>query len=227
MLQLYKNIKERRLALGLTQTDLALKTGYKDKSMIAKIEAGKVDLSQSKISAFAEALQTTPSVLLGNTVEQQQNLSALDDALFDIVDIIDQAEKGNIIPLPKMRSIPLLGTIACGQPILAQENLEGEVSTPSHVTADFTLRCKGDSMINARIFDGDIVYIRQQETVEDGQIAAVLIDEEATLKRVHFFSDRIVLEAANPLFQPIVLWGEDMSQVRIIGKAVAFTSTIL
>lgn len=132
-----------------------------------------------------------------------------------------------IIPMPDMRTIPLLGSIACGQPILAQENMDGDVLIPSHVSADFALRCKGDSMINARIFDGDIVYIRQQDTVDDGQIAAVLIEEEATLKRVHFFSDRIVLEAANPLFQPIVLWGEDMSQVRIIGKAVAFTSTIL
>ena len=132
-----------------------------------------------------------------------------------------------IIPMPELRTIPLIGTIACGEPILAEENLEGQAFCPENVSADFALRCKGDSMINARIFDGDIVYIRQQDTVEDGQIAAVLIDEEATLKRVHFFPDRIVLEAANPLYPPIVRWGEDMAQVRIIGKAVAFTSTIL
>ena len=81
-------------------------------------------------------------------------------------------------------------------------------------------------MINARIFDGDIVYIRQQDTVESGEIAAVLIDSEATLKRVRLFDDHISLEPENPQYRPIVLWGEEMNTVRILGKAVAFTSTV-
>lgn len=132
----------------------------------------------------------------------------------------------NIIPLPEMRKIPLLGAIACGAPILAEEHIEGEVDIPSHIHADFALTCKGDSMINARIFDGDIVYIRQQDTVESGEIAAVLIDSEATLKRVRLFDDHISLEPENPQYRPIVLWGEDMNTVRILGKAVAFTSTV-
>lgn len=86
--------------------------------------------------------------------------------------------------------------------------------------------CKGDSMINARIFDGDIVYIRQQPTVDNGEIAAVLIDDEATLKRVRLFDDHIVLEPENPLYRPFVYWGEEMNTVRILGKAVAFLSTV-
>ena len=81
-------------------------------------------------------------------------------------------------------------------------------------------------MINARIYDGDIVYIRQQPTVEDGEIAAVLIGDEATLKRVRFFEDHVVLEPENPLYRPLSYWGEEMSTVRILGKAVAFTSKV-
>lgn len=132
----------------------------------------------------------------------------------------------NIIPIPEMRKIPLLGSIACGAPILADEHIEGEVDIPSHVHADFALVCKGDSMINARIFDGDIVYIRQQDMVESGEIAAVLIDNEATLKRVKLLPDRIILSPENPLYDPLVFRGEEMNAVRILGKAVAFTSTV-
>lgn len=132
----------------------------------------------------------------------------------------------NVIPMPVMRSVPLVGTIACGDPILAEQNIEGEVSVPENIHADFALRCQGDSMINARIYDGDIVYIRQQETVDDGEIAAVLIDDDATLKRVHIYDDHIVLEPENPQYRPIVYWGIDMNAVRIIGKAVAFTSVV-
>ena len=132
----------------------------------------------------------------------------------------------NIMPVPEMRRIPLIGAIACGKPILAEEHIEEYVEIPKHVTADFALSCKGDSMINARIFDGDVVYIRQQATVENGEIAAVLIDGEATLKRVKFYEDRIALEPENPTYRPIVLWGEEMNTARILGKAVAFTSAV-
>ena len=132
----------------------------------------------------------------------------------------------NILPMPEMRKIPLLGTIACGAPILAEEHIEDHVDIPKHIHADFALRCKGDSMINARIFDGDIVYIRQQDTVENGEIAAVLVGNDATLKRVKYCEDRIVLEPANPLHDPLVFRGEEMNDVHILGKAVAFTSTV-
>jgi repressor LexA len=128
--------------------------------------------------------------------------------------------------MPEMRQIPLVGTIACGTPITAQENVEGEVDIPDYIHADYALRCKGDSMINARIFDGDIVYIRQQPTVENGEIAAVLIEDEATLKRFRRLEDRIILEPANPLFDSLVYRGSEMEQVHILGRAVAFTSNV-
>ena len=128
--------------------------------------------------------------------------------------------------MPEMGRIPLIGSIACGAPILAEEHIEDYIDIPKHIHADFALTCKGDSMINARIFDGDIVYIRQQDTVDNGQIAAVLIDGEATLKRVRLFDDHISLEPENPQYRPLVYWGEEMNTVRILGKAVAFTSAI-
>ena len=132
----------------------------------------------------------------------------------------------NISPMPEMKQIPLIGSIACGEPILAEEHIEEYINVPRHIHADFALTCKGDSMINARIFDGDMVYIRQQDTVENGEIAAVLIDGEATLKRVQLFEDHISLEPENPQYRPFVYWGEEMNTVRILGKAVAFTSAI-
>ena len=143
-------------------------------------------------------------------------------------DLPDESSElaANIIPMPELRKIPLIGSIACGAPILAQEHIEGDADIPAHIHADFALTCKGDSMINARIFDGDIVYIRQQETVTNGEIAAVLIDTEATLKRVRLFDDHIVLEPENPMYKPLVYWNEEMNTVRILGKAVAFTSAL-
>lgn len=138
----------------------------------------------------------------------------------------DEPLPDNIIPMPKLRRIPLLGTIACGTPIDAQENYDGDVDLPDNIHADFALRCKGDSMINARIYDGDLCYIRKQPVVENGQIAAVLIDGEATLKRVRLFEDHVILEPENPIYRPMAFWGEEMASVTILGLAVAFTSTI-
>ena len=204
----HENIKFLREKQGLSQEELALKVGYRDRSSIAKIEAGLVDLTQSKIAAFASALYVTPAQLMG--IADDDSMSAIP----------------NIIPMPEMRKIPLIGTIACGSPILAQEHIEEYIDIPKHIHADFALTCKGDSMINARIFDGDIVYIRQQESVENGEIAAVLIEDEATLKRVKLYEDHISLEPENPQYRPIVLWGEEMNTIHILGKAVAFTSAV-
>lgn len=132
----------------------------------------------------------------------------------------------NMISVPAMARVPLVGAIACGTPTLAEQNIEGCVDMPEHIRADFALRCKGDSMINARIYDGDIVYIRQQEEVEHGEIAAVLIEDAATLKRVYLYTDHISLEAENPQYRPLVYWGEAMNGIRILGKAIAFTSAV-
>lgn len=141
----------------------------------------------------------------------------------------DKKWPSNLSPLPKMKKIPLVGTIACGQPILAEENITDYIDLPGHIKADYALICKGDSMINAKIADGDIVYIRQQETVENGQIAAVLVDAdqtEATLKRFYFSGGTVTLNAENPAYAPMVYVGEEIEKVHVIGLAVAFTHII-
>lgn len=201
-------IKQARIAAGLTQTELADKIGVKF-AAIHKYETGLiVNLKRDTIEKLASALNVRPTWLMCLDDDSTANLP------------------GNIIPMPKMRRIPLLGTIACGTPITAAENYDGDVDIPDNIHADFALRCKGDSMINARIFDGDICYIRKQDTVENGQIAAVLIDDEATLKRVRIFDDHIILEPENPQYRPLVYWGEEMASVSILGLAVAFTSAV-
>ena len=131
-----------------------------------------------------------------------------------------------IQPMPKLVKKPLLGTIACGEPILAVENIEDYLLVPDNIHCDFLLQCKGDSMTGARILDGDIVGIRQQEDVENGEIAAVLIGDEATLKRVYKRANKLILQAENPAYEPLVYVNGELDEVRIIGKAVYFISTI-
>lgn len=201
-------IKQRRLEVGLTVDQLAEKIG-KNRATVYRYESKEIEkFPIDVLSPLADALHTTPAYLMGWE------------------DSVNAALPENIIPMPETRKIPLVGAIACGEPILAEENIEDYISIPKEIPGDFALTCKGDSMINARIFDGDIVYIRQQDTVENGEIAAVLIDGEATLKRVRLFDDHIILEPENPMYKPLSFWNEEMNTIRILGKAVAFTSAV-
>lgn len=122
-------------------------------------------------------------------------------------------------PLPELERVPLVGRIACGQPITAEENLEGYVSIPAAWHATFTLTCAGDSM-EPSIHDGDLVAIRKDIQVENGQIAAVRIGDEATLKHVYLHSDYIELRPENPSYPSIIRRKEEMNDVTIEGKAV-------
>ena len=206
-METHENIKLIREKMGMSQQALAELTGYKDRSSIAKIEAGLVDLPQSKIALFAKVFNVSPAYLMGLADDSVSSLS-------------------NVMPMPDTYRVPLIGNIACGQPILATENADETVDAPEWVHADFALRCRGDSMINARIFDGDVVYIRRQPQVENGEIAAVRIGDEATLKRVYQANGRVILRAANPLFPDLEYEGSDLEDVQVLGLAVAFTSTI-
>ena len=208
MSSISKRILSRILERGMSYGELSERTGI-PKSALQRYATGQTEkIPINRLRSIAEALDTTASSLMGWEPEESVSLPE------------------NILPLPRMKKVPLLGSIACGAPILAQEHIEDYVEVPAHINADFSLRCKGDSMINARIYDGDIVYIRQQETVESGQIAAALIDGEATLKRVQIHPDRIILEPANPLYDPLVFRREEINSLRILGKAVAFTGAI-
>ena len=204
-------MRELREEIGISMKEAArqLKMPY---TTYVNYEKGFREPNSETLIDIADFFDTSIDYLLFKSNERR---SSRDDTM-----------PNNIIPMPEMRKIPLIGSIACGAPILADEHIEDYIDIPKHIHADFALSCKGDSMINARIFDGDIVYIRKQDTVENGEIAAVLIEDEATLKRVRLFDDHISLEPENPQYRPIVYWGEEMNSVRIIGKAVAFTSCV-
>lgn len=202
-----ERIRSRREALGMTQTELAdaLST---TKQNIYKYENGITsNIPSDKIEAMAEILKTTPAYLMG--WEEETVLPP------------------NIEPLGSMQKIPLVGQIACGTPILAEQNIEDYVDLPGHIRADFALTCKGESMIGAGIRTGDIVYIRKQEEVENGQIAAVMVGgDEATLKRVYTKPGVVQLVAENPNIAPAVFIGKEAEQIHIIGLAVAYTHVL-
>ena len=207
-----QRIKERREQLGLTQEELATITGYKSRSSINKIELDGRGLPQSKIVSFAKALNTTPAYLMGWEDEEKEE---------------EIYKYKNIHPI-ELKKFPLLGEIACGEPIFCVEDRESYVLAGADIKADFCLKAKGDSMINARILDGDIVFIRKQQSVENGEIAAVIIDDEATLKRVYYDKSNNYLQliAENPKYSPMVYTNEQLETIRILGKAIAFQSDV-
>lgn len=218
-----ERIQQRRKALGLTLEDIASEIGV-SRSTVQRYEKGTIGkLKLPVIEAIARVLRVAPEWLVGKTDEMVRKESHPGTTI---------TEANNLIPLgfspmPETKKVPRLGRIACGEPILAEENIEDYDEVPAYVRADFTLVCKGDSMINARIYDGDIVCIRQQEQVENGEIAAVLVDgDTATLKRVKLFPDHVVLEPENPTYRPLSFWEDDMNKVRIIGKATHFISVV-
>ena len=188
-------IRNRREELGLSQDELGKRLGYKSRSSINKIELDQRNLTQSKIKAIADALDTTPAYIMGWN---------------------------------EPKRFPLLGDIACGKPIVANEEKELYVEAGAGIQADFCLRARGDSMIGARIYDGDIVFIQQQDMVDDGEIAAVIIDDEATLKRVNYYPEKnlLILKAENSKYEDLIYTGEELNHIRILGKAVAFQSDI-
>lgn len=206
------NLKKMRLNIGKMQKEVAQDLGIK-LSTYCQYENEKRIPDPATIIKLAEYFHVSTDEIYGREAVLSK----------------DQSLPSNILPMPKMVKKPLLGTIACGQPILATENVDEYIDVPENIRCDFVLRCKGDSMIDARIYDGDAVYIQQQEQVENGQIAAVLIDgveTEATLKRVYLNEDHITLVAENRNYAPMVFTGESMNQVHIIGRAVAFTSRV-
>lgn len=208
-------IRNRREELGLSQDELGRRLGYKSRSSINKIELDQRNLTQSKIKAIADALETTPAYIMGWD-EPDQKLDEENLKFFD-----------NLFPI-ETKKFPLLGNIACGKPIFADEQFEAYIEAGANIKADFCLRAKGNSMIGARIYDGDIVFIRKQEMVDDGEIAAVLIDDEATLKRVYYDQENNVIQlfAENPQYKTMRFVGEELNRIRILGKAVALQTDV-
>ena len=195
-------IRQRREQLGLSQEELAARMGYRSKSSITKLEKGINDLPRAKLEELAAALNTTPAWLMG---------------LMDL-----PSPPPGFEPLPEMVRVPLVGSIACGTPITAEQNIECYIGVPAAWHADFALTCHGSSMAPT-ICDGDIVCIRRQPEVEQGEIAAVRIGEEATLKHFHRQGETVMLLADNAaVCPPMVYTGPQLNEIRIEGRAVGF-----
>lgn len=202
-----KRMRARREQLDWSLNQTAQKIGC-TATTLKRWEEGTIkSIKTSRMKDIATALQTTVTALF-----------------------YPEAGPGivphGLEPIPLMRTVPVLGEIACGTPTLAEENFAGLANIPASIKADFALRVKGDSMINARLYDGDLVFIEQQDDVENGSIAAVLIGNEATIKRVYKYEGRIELRPENPMYSPINIEGPDLLNVHIIGRPVAFVGMI-
>lgn len=207
-------IKDMRQRSGLSVDELALRLG-KNRATVYRYENGDIEnLPVSVLEPLAKVLETTPEYLMGWT----------DNPARIVPD--EEAEKTvppGFLPLPHTVKKPIVGQVACGEPILAEQNIEDYADVPDNIRCDFCLICRGDSMVDAGIQDGDIVYIRIQPEVEDGEIAAVRIGSEATLKRVYYDGKSITLMPANAAYRPKTYTGIDLEDIQIEGKAVGFT----
>lgn len=211
-----------RLAHDLSQRQFAVRCGVSN-GYISMLER---NLNPSTGDPVVPSLPTLKKIASGMGMTLDALFAAVDDMPISL-DADSVSLPSNILPFPTLRKVPRIGRIACGDPITAEQNIEDYDAVPDYVKADFTLVCRGDSMTGARIYDGDVVCIRQQAEVHSGDIAAVLVDgDEATLKRVRFQDDGVVLWPENPAYAPMAFLGADAQRVRIIGKATHFISSV-
>ena len=201
---------------GMKQIELATRSGI-SKYSISHYLKGDWEGKQDAVYELARALNVSEAWLMGYDVPAERSAPKVSVQLDKKPTI-----PPGFMPLPKMKKVPLIGAIACGDPITAIQNREGDVNAPVDMHCDFALKCRGESMIGAGIHDGDVVYIRIQPEVENGEIAAVRIGEEATLKRVYLHNDYIELRPENPAFESIIRRREEMNDVQIEGKAVGW-----
>ena len=202
---------------GLSYVELSKLTGI-SKSSLQRYASGETTrIPIGNIEIIAKCTGVTARYLMGWEDEPTEK---------DPLDIL--MEKYDNIKPVKLKRFPPLGEIACGEPIFVQEDRESCVMADMDINADFCLTAKGDSMINARINDGDIVFIKEMPMVDNGDIAAVIIDDEATLKKVYYYPDKgkLVLYPENPNYEPFIYVGEELNSIRILGKAVYFMSTL-
>ena len=182
-------------------------------------------LTQQDVAAALNVSRS--AVAMWERNEREPNLETL-AALARLLDVpLSALVEREEAPLPaglrpvRTKRIPLLGTIAAGEPIFAEEEHETYVDVGGSVRADFALEVKGESM-EPVYKDGDVVYIRRQDDVRDGQVAAVVVDDSATLKRVYHLPVGVQLMPLNPAFAPMLFTPENSDSVRILGLAVGY-----
>ena len=206
---LSERIKELRKKRGLSLEQLAEMVGT-SRQTVHRYETGAItNIPHEKIEALALALETTPSSLMGWDSDSK------------IPSLINMTATS--ISSASTKKLPLLGNVACGEPIFASEETGYYVRANADIAADFCLTARGDSMINARIFDGDLLFVRKQESVDDGEIAVVLIDDEATVKRVYLNREDgiLTLMPENPTYKPMRYMGSQLDRIRILGKVIS------
>lgn len=227
MAKFNERLKLLRRESGLSQQDFAKQLGT-SKSSVNMYERGEREPGIETLEAIADYFNVDMDYLLGKSDHRSKSawLEDIDNSI-DLDILRSQVKFENLFPIERKR-YPLIGTIACGKPITANEEKELYVEAGAEIEADFCLRAKGDSMIRARIYDGDIVFIRKQSMVDNGEIAAVVIDDEATLKRVNYYPEKNlpILKAENPDYEDLVYTGEQLDHIIILGKAVAFQSDV-
>ena len=219
MAKIAERLKTALEIRDISQSELSRKTGI-GKSSISTYLTGEYEPKQKNIYKMALALNVNEAWLMGADVPMERQDTAASH--------IQNPIAANITPLPAMKERQVLGATACGKP-LHRELLDETILAPADIKADIVFRCVGDSMINARIFDGDAVFIHLQPEVENGQIAVVRVGDEYTLKRIYVFEDYVELRAENPTVKPIILRGPELvpDNFEVVGLAVAFLSTVL
>jgi repressor LexA len=203
-------LRQLRKSRKLTQEEVGKHLGITAQSY-SNYENDNREPDFATVSKLADYFNVSVDYLLGR--EEKKEFS-----IFDFP---------NIYPIRK-RNFRVLGEVACGTPMFANEERELYVENYTDVKADFVVMARGDSMVNARICDGDIVFIRQQDMVENGEIAVVAIDDTITLKRVFYSREKneFILNAENPQYPPLVYRGAELNSIRILGKAIAFQSDV-
>ena len=214
-------LRKLREQSGYTLKEISVKLGVSE-AMVSRHESSTKNIPYDIIEEYAKIYGCTPSYIMG---WDNAEASAGDGCYENLKEI-----PRNIVPISTVK-VPLIGEIACGEPIEADEEIEYYVEPGTPIHCDFALKAKGDSMegVNLKIHDGDIVFVRKQSTVENGEIAVVIIDNDATLKRVYYYPDdkKLVLQAENSKYAPFVYVGPELETVHILGKAVAFQSYII
>lgn len=209
-----ERIKAMRERLGMSQVDFASRMNV-SKQTLYKYENNIVtNIPSDKIEAVAQICNVSPAYFMG---WEQERIPSIYETLT------------NIYPI-ESRQFPLLGEIACGVPKYTNEDRESYIMAGTDIKADFCLKASGDSMVGARILDGDIVFVKKQDMVENGEIAVVVVnhDSEATLKRLYYYQEKglLILKPENPAYEDLIFQGEELNQVHILGKAVAFQSDV-
>lgn len=213
---LQKNIRYLRKKNEWSQEYIADKLGYKSYTTIQKWEMGTSEPPLKKTRELAELFHVDIDDLTNKDLELPET-----EVVFRRIDNIYQIE---------LKRFPLSGEIACGVPKYANEDRESYVMSGTDIDADFCLKAKGDSMVNARIHDGDIVFVRKQDIVDNGEIAAVVVnnENEATLKRFYYYAEKsmVILKAENPAYEDMIFTDEELENFHVLGKAVAFQSDV-